>query len=123
MILYSYEPILRKHINNVSNSNYISKFKEDCILFSAFPSCANTDLNTVVEAERHEAIQLNCAYHSTSKPVEFRWSMNSTNDYVDIPKSEFTVKVRILEMVVSGLDFQFGIEKPNPEINSGIFRD
>ena len=55
----------------------------------AFPSCANADLHTVVEVERHEATQLNCQYHSSSvgaAPLEFRWSMNSSNDYVDIPK-------------------------------------
>ena len=66
---------------------------------SAFPSCANADLHTVVEVERHEATQLNCQYHSSSvgaaagaasPPLEFRWSMNSSNDYVDIPKSQFT---------------------------------
>ena len=56
---------------------------------SAFPSCANADLHTVVEVERHKATQLNCQYHSSSvgaAPLEFRWSMNSSNDYVDIPK-------------------------------------
>ena len=55
----------------------------------AFPSCANADLHTVVEVERHKATQLNCQYHSSSvgaAPLEFRWSMNSSNDYVDIPK-------------------------------------
>jgi len=59
----------------------------------AFPSCANADLHTVVEVERHKATQLNCQYHSSSvgaAPLEFRWSMNSSNDYVDIPKSQFT---------------------------------
>ena len=60
----------------------------------------------MVEVERHEATQLNCQYHSSSLVgqaaaseaggrgrnggLEFRWSMNSSNDYVDIPKSQFT---------------------------------
>ena len=59
------------------------------LFISAFPSCANADLHTVVEVERHKATQLNCQYHSSSvgaAPLEFRWSMNSSNDYVDIPK-------------------------------------
>ncbi len=57
----------------------------------AFPSCANADLHSVIELDRHESTQLNCQYHSSAGgPLEFGWSMNSSKDSVDIPKSQFT---------------------------------
>ena len=74
---------------------------------SAFPSCANADLHTVVEVERHKATQLNCQYHSSSvgaAPLEFRWSMNSSNDYVDIPKVFFLL-IGFSDLKVENIDY------------------
>ena len=62
--------------------------------FSVFPSCANSELQKLVEVDQHESVQLKCQYHSSSAshgPLSFGWSMNSTKDSVDFPKSDFTV--------------------------------
>lgn len=61
--------------------------------FSAFPSCANSELQKLVEVDQHESVQLKCQYHSSSAsgPLSFGWSMNSTKDSVDFPKSDFSV--------------------------------
>ena len=62
--------------------------------FSVFPSCANSELQKLVEVDQHESVQLKCHYHSSSASygsLSFGWSMNSTKDSVDFPKSDFTV--------------------------------
>lgn len=76
----------------------------------AFPSCANADLHTVVEVERHQATQLNCQYHSSSSgSLEFRWSMNSSKDYVDIAKSQYTTQADKSVLTFSAkTDMDFG---------------
>ena len=64
--------------------------------FSVFPSCANSELQKLVEVDQHESVQLKCQYHSSSAsqglPLDFRWSMNSSKDSVDFPKSDFSVE-------------------------------
>jgi hypothetical protein len=62
-------------------------------IFLAFPTCANAELQTSVQVARYEATKLTCLYHSSTQgPLEFKWSLNSSKDFVDFPKSQFTTE-------------------------------
>ena len=104
-----------------SSSRKISIQSNHCFSssFAAFPSCANPERHTLVPLERHETTHLNCQYHSSTlsetsssnSKLEFRWSMNSTQeaDSVDFPKSQYSTEKNSSVLAFSAkTDMDFG---------------
>lgn len=61
------------------------------LIYAAVPGCANANNVGVIRADLQETLELSCKMSGNpTSPMEFRWTLNTSADSVDMPRSQFS---------------------------------
>lgn len=60
------------------------------IFVESVPSCVNVDPSLTIAIAKDKKVKLECSMDAEADgPIDFYWSLNTSNDHVDIPRSQY----------------------------------